>query len=292
MFADACRSASDYTRPVVVSTRHRDGSVRTEIGSFIVINPDGWILTAGHLFDSMVRYRNDAKKIEEIEEINKDRVERPGQPSGLIKVDPEFITNHSFWWGWDGLRLEKVTINRQLDIAVGKLVPFKPSMVSSYPVLADPDGVRSGMSVCRGGFCIQNIRSEWDDSRNAFKIPAIPQAALFFNDGVVSRVETAGPAADKRYEIRLVETSSPGIGGQSGGPIFDASGRIVAMQINTRSYNLGFQPTVINDGRTVVENQFINVGVGLHIATVRKFIDDLGARYDAEGDENGYRIIG
>lgn len=292
MFADACRSASDYTRPVVISTRKKDGTVSAEIGSFIVLDRDGWFLTAGHIFDSMAKYQGDMKKIEEIEEINKDREDRPGQPSGQIKMDPSFIVNHSFWWGWDGMRLKTVTVNRQLDIAVGKLEPFRPSMVSSYPVMADPDDVRPGESVCRGGFSFQNLKVEWDDQRNAFKLAKIPQEAIFFNDGIVSRVVDVGPANDKRYEMRYIETSSPGIGGQSGGPIFDASGRMCAMQIRTNSCPLGSHPTAVNDGVTVIENQFINIGVGLHIGTVRRFIDDVGASYDAEGDESGYRIIG
>lgn len=291
MFADACRSASEYTRPVVVSTRKKDGTVSAEIGSFIVLDRDGWILTAGHIFDSMVRYQGDMKKIEEIEGINKDRVDRPGQPSGQIKIDPSFIVNHSFWWGWDGMRLSTVTINRQLDIAVGRLEPFKPSMVSSYPVLADPDDVRVGRSVCRGGFCFQNLKVDWDEGRKAFKLAKIPQETIFFNDGIVSRTVDLGPANDKRYELRYIETSSPGIGGQSGGPIFDASGSICAMQVRTNTAVLGVQPTAVADGQ-VVENQYFNIGVGLHIGTIRKFIDDVGARYDAVGDEDGFRIIG
>ncbi len=292
MFADACRSASEYTRPVVTSIRRRDGGVSAEVGSFIVLNSDGWILTAGHVFDSLVRYQGDMKKAEEIEEINRSRGGRPGSPSGQIKMDPSFLSNHSFWWGWDGVRLNNVTVNRQLDIAVGRLEPFVPGMVSGFPVLADPDDVRVGSALCRGGFCFPQLHVEWDDAKSAFKINGIPQASIFFNDCFLSRSVDNGPAIDKRYRLSYIETSTPGIKGQSGGPIFDPEGRMWAMQVSTRSIELGFQPTALNDGRTVVENQFINIGVGLHVATVRRFLDDLDVRYDAEGDDSGYRIIG
>ena len=63
------------------------------------------------------------------------------------------------------------------------------------------------------------------------------------------------------------------------------------MQVTTTHLPLGFHPTAQYDGNAVVENQFLNVGNGVHIGTVRAVLDDRGVRYDAEGDESGFRII-
>ena len=52
------------------------------------------------------------------------------------------------------------------------------------------------------------------------------------------------------------------------------------------------QATVEYDGKTVVENQFMNVGLGVHVATIRDVLDSRGVRYDAEEDVGGYRIVG
>ena len=71
MFADACGKVSEFSRPVVISTRHQDGTIKTECGTFIVLNRDGWIITAGHMYDSYVKYQGDRKKAEEIEELKK-----------------------------------------------------------------------------------------------------------------------------------------------------------------------------------------------------------------------------
>lgn len=292
MFADACRTASEFTHPVVTSVRRVDGTVQTSVGSFIVLNRDGWVLTAGHAYDSFVKFRGDAEKIKEIEELNRTRENRPGSPSSMIKLDPEFLTNHSFWWGWDGLRLNTVTVNRQLDIAVGKLEPFDPSLVSSYPVLADPSDAKVGTSLCRGGFAFSRFSSRWNDDKKAFEIPSIDsRSSVFFNDCILCRVRSDGPTFDRKYDLRYIETSTPGIKGQSGGPIFDRKGRLIGMQVRTDSIDLGFQPTAEMDGRTVVENQFINIGIGLHISVIRSFLDDLGVSYDSDGDE-GFRIVG
>ena len=43
--------------------------------------------------------------------------------------------------------------------------------------------------------------------------------------------------------------------------------------------------------RRVVENQFLNVGRGVHVKTIRDVLDYRKIRYDAEGDETGFRII-
>ena len=113
MFADACQKVMEFTKPVIVSTRLQDGTVRTECGTFIILNREGWAMTAGHLFDSLVKFQTDQNKLKEIRELNESRSSRPGAPSMEVKPDPTYITNHSFWWGWDGVRMNNVFVNRQ-----------------------------------------------------------------------------------------------------------------------------------------------------------------------------------
>ena len=97
--------------------------------------------------------------------------------------------------------------------------------------------------------------------------------------------------AEDKHEMLYVETSTPGLKGQSGGPIFTTKGHIYAMQVATAHMPLGFSPTIEVDGRTEVANQFMNVGLGLHVRIIREILDEHGIRYDAEGDESGYRIV-
>ena len=292
MFAEACRKAAEFTRPVVVSTRHQNGEVKTECGSFIVLNREGWVLTAGHMYDSFVKYQSDSNKLKEIQALNESRLSRPGSPSSEVKPDPSYIVKHSFWWGWDGVKLNNVFVNRQVDIAVGRLEPFDPSWIKTYPVLRDPDGVIPGTSVCRTGYPFLNISSTYDEKLEAFKIPKIPiRESVFPNDGMVTRIVSRGMTNDNKFERLYVETSTPGLRGQSGGPVFDTEGRLCAMQVQTVHMPLGFHPTVEYDGKSVVENQFLNVGLGVHVRTIRAVLDDRGVRYDCEGDETGFRII-
>ena len=293
MFADACRKASEFTRPLLTSIRLQNGEVRTDCSSFIVLNDEGWVISAGHPFDSFVKYQADQNKIKEINELNAKREQQPDMPGCTVKLDPKFIRNHSFWWGWDGVRLNHVYVNRQIDIAVGKIEPFNPDWVREYPVLIDPDHAQQGTSLVRVGYAFLEVQAAFNEQKDAFMIPKIPSKDLLFpNEGIHTRTINRGKSKDGDYDIVYTETSTPGLRGQSGGPIMDREGRLYAMQVQTSHNPMGFHPSVDYEGQRMVENQFMNLGLGVSVKTIREILDKRGIRYKAEGDEEGYRIIG
>jgi len=287
MFSKAVGTAIGYTRPLVVSTRMHNGVVKTDTATYTVINDDGWAITAAHVMDSMVKFQSDQNKIREIAEINAKRPE-----AAAIKVEPDAITHHSFWWGWDGVMITKAFVNRQMDLAVVHLNGIG-DRVREFPVLADPERPRPGTSLCRLGYGFCNISTNFDEASKNFRIPPMkPEELVFPNECMHTRTIDRGTTKEEDFRMVYIETSSPGIGGQSGGPIIDVEGRLHAMQVNTVHHPLGFHPTAEYEGRTVVENQFLNLGVGLSVASIRAVLDSKNVRYDAEGDETGYRITG
>ena len=97
MFADAVEKAMKFTRPVIISYRTLDGTVVSSCASFVMLNREGWMVTAGHVFDSVTRYNKDAEKIRRANAANADGTEH-------VKMDPKWVTNQSFWWGCRGRR--------------------------------------------------------------------------------------------------------------------------------------------------------------------------------------------
>jgi len=49
MFSEALQIVTKYTLPVIFSRRFRRGQISSSMGTFVVVNPEGWILTADHI---------------------------------------------------------------------------------------------------------------------------------------------------------------------------------------------------------------------------------------------------
>ncbi len=291
MFADACRAALKYTRPVAVSVRQYDGSVRTDYASFIILNREGWAITAGHVFDSFVKFTEDKKKMAEINEINANRVQKPGSPISEIRIDKTMLTNHSFWWGWDGVAMNDILVNRQADIAIGRLENFNPAWVEEYPVFAEPSKISIGESICRLGYPFIEVIPKFHEESNAFEIPKVTESAAYATDGMISLIGNRGRSKDNTCDIVNIETASPGLRGQSGGPMLDREGHLCGMQVMTVHRALGFHPMAELDGQKYLENQFLNAGVGLHISTIMQLLDSRNVRYQKCWENPEFRIV-
>ncbi len=107
----------------------------------------------------------------------------------------------------------------------------------------------------------------FDEKANAFRFDPRLRLAAFPIEGIHTRVLHVG---DEGPNPVFIETSSPGLKGQSGGPIFDVEGYVWAIQSQTHHYDLGFDPKS-PDGK--VERQFLNAGLGTHPARILEFLD-------------------
>lgn len=259
MFADACQIASCFTLPVVISSRGKDGACKSAIGACVAVNRDGWILTTAHLINEIHRQQQSAVK------------------------------NHSVWWGRDGAQLHQADVLPAADLALGRLQPFDADSVEHYPAFKKPGAdYRPGRSLCKLGFPFHSITPSFDEKKNAFMLPpgAVP-LPLFPLEGIFTRVVvTPAPSAhaggnggggESGAGGKFIETSSPGLIGQSGGPVFDASGAVWALQSHTRHHSLGFSPPVPGqNGATQKEHQFLNVGLGVHAEVILSFLQGAG----------------
>ncbi len=88
---------------------------------------------------------------------------------------------------------------------------------------------------------------------------------------------------DQKGEISMFELSSPGIRGQSGGPLFDEKGIIYGMQTQTKHLDLAFDidMPVIREGEIKKANaySFLHLGVAICSSQIRKFLDDNNVFY-------------
>jgi hypothetical protein len=130
----------------------------------------------------------------------------------------------------------------------------------------------AGTSLCRLGYPFHQIQATFDESTETFNLgPGVFPIPRFPNDGIHTRIVMV-PSPDGSRTVKLLETSTPGLLGQSGGPIFDRHGNVWAMQCKTQSLPLGFAPAAIVGNQKVVEHQFMHVGWGTHVEDILKFL--------------------
>ncbi len=287
MFTHAYKIATGFTRPLVVSRRHFDRSCDSTCGTFVVINEDGWIVTASHLLSSYDRARRDAEEIAAyygaIAAIEGDGgIPRPEKFERIraLPDNPKWITDISSWWGWDGVQVSDLRFLPEGDLAVGRLRPFSRNMCPAYPVLKAPDDVEAGMALCKLGYPFQKVRAAYREATGSFELSPDARALYCFPmEGLSTRTLNAGKSGDGRYDIKFLETSSPGLRGQSGGPMLDANGTVWGILSRTDNYIYGSFGRLDADGREVEESQSINLAVGIHPELIVRFLTDNGIRF-------------
>ncbi len=281
MFADSYAKSATFTKPVIISIVHPNDKCSGGVGSFIVVNNEGWIVTAAHILDEYLSLKERKQKYldyaAERQNIEKDAALTPARKRKKLKrLKPaaDAVQDFSFWWGADKVVLKDVQGNRADDLAVARLDPFDAASVTEYPTFKNPDlPLRSGTSLCRLGFPFHDISPEYTNGR--FHLPAGTFPMVFFpNEGILTRILHA---EDGRRIF--IETSSPGLMGQSGGPIFDATGTVWGVQSHTSHLPLGFSPGVPGGRPHEKEHQFLNVGRGVHPATIVGMLKKSGIKH-------------
>jgi hypothetical protein len=278
MFSKAVESAMKYTKPIVVSTRTIDGRVDSSCGAYVIINEDGWIITAAHIFQLYVKHFNDreliadyTKKVKAIEDDESFDAKHKRKKINKIIKDRDWLTNASVWLGDDSYKIDKITFDERSDIAIAKIINFDKSAQKEYPKFIKPEKIKTGTFLCKLGFPFPNLTTEFIEEKNAFSLS--PVIAYFPLEGMFTRNIQVIDNEGKVVPI-FIETSTPGLRGQSGGPIFDKSGSVVAIQSQTVTMPLDFQGKVKRKGKEIEEDQFINVGYGAHPIQIRKILTE------------------
>ncbi len=280
MFATALKLVSKFTYPVIISKRLYDGTVQCGCATFIVLNPEGWILTAAHVIRDLLladahaveitQYKDQLAAIEANPKLSKNQ---KGLAIRGQRVNSQWIANCAYWWGFEGKKIETYHYDNLADLAIGRLVPFHGSEISVYPTFKNPsDELLTGTSLCRLGFPFHKIEATFDETTSSFQVEGnVLPMPRFPNDGIHTRDKVVIDAATGR-QAKFIETSSPGLRGQSGGPIFDMQGNIWGIQSHTDHLALGFSPVVHDQGREFVEQQFLNVGLGSHVEEIVRLL--------------------
>ena len=167
-----------------------------------------------------------------------------------------------------------------LDIGVGRFEPFDKTWVGSYPAIKDPASeLAAGTSLCTLGYPFDTLSATYDEKENAFRFDPRGNLAMFPIEGIMTR-EILGTDQNGVAQRLFIERSSPGLKGQSGGPVLDRNGTVWGIQSRTSHLSLGFDPPVPGPNKHQKVHQFLNAGLAVHPEQIVALLDHTGVAYN------------
>ncbi len=295
MFVKAIESVIEFTRPILTIGRLY-GSTQVEPGcaTAIVINDEGWLLTCKHVAQLIV----DADAINQKYLNFKQEVSAVPLGDGHYKTHLRAIEKKYGYTQGKGILAQlkikfdmvdqfkgfQVLMHKDYDVALIRIDGFTKMLCSSFPIFAqDSTRLKQGMSLCRLGYPYPEFTDFTYDVNNdniVWITNGRHNTPLFPMDGILTR-HLIGVG----NRVFGLELSTPGLRGQSGGPLFDINGIVCGMQSATNSLPLGFDQEnreikVKGVAKKVNDYSFIHLGHCIHIDVIKEFMDANGVKYN------------
>ncbi len=285
MFQQAIEKVLQFTRPLHSISRTYSGLVLPGSSTFFFVNDQGIAITCKHVAEMIPAAQNISQQFlnfkTELNAVPKDnKFKRNLQGLELkYKYLPETTVQlkNNFLNCFDTIQEITCHTHPTLDLAILEFKGFNKVFYTSHAkFIKDSSRIKQGMSLCRIGYPFpefSNFRHnpatddiEWTNTGN-------PNSPSFPLDGIVTRF-VANSATEG---ITGIEMSTPGLRGQSGGPLFNSDGTVYGMQFATNHLHLGFDlkdHEIINNGKRtkVSNNPFLHVGICVHADKIKEFL--------------------
>ncbi len=279
MFTEAVRQVSQFTRPIMfISRNYKSEQVVPGAATMFFVNDQGTALTTRHVAEQIML----AEKVNQrYAEFRRERAAlstgQKDHKASLRKLEKDYgyragiivNTKVRFLGAVEPIRKFTIHVHPDFDLAILQFqdyekLDYHPENIA---LLEDESYLAPGRSLCRLGYPFPEFSNfaydrEADDIRWLDETPVIPSFPI---DGIMTR-----RLGDPQGRIYGIELSTPGLRGQSGGPLFDAKGRVCGLQFATKHLPLGFDPD--NQAR-------LHVGLCVNISVIKAFLDGYGVSY-------------
>lgn len=284
MFESAIEKISQFTRPLHTISRNYGGLVSPGTSTFFFVNNKGVAITCKHVANMIPAAENINSTYIKFK-AERDKLPKDGKYNQSLKgLELKYKYNkettvqlkHNFLNCFDKMEQIVCHVHPTLDLAIMEFKGFNKILYTSHAsFIKDSSKIKQGKYLCRIGFPFpefSNFKHNPDNDDIEWTNTGNPNSPTFPIDGILTRF--VGSPTDG---ITGIEMSTPGLRGQSGGPLFDREGKIYGMQSATSHLHLGFDlkdKEIITDGRkTKVSNYpFLHVGISVHVDRIKDFL--------------------
>jgi len=301
MFVKAIQDVSRFTRPIHTITRvYGEPVVTPGAATFFFVNELGCAITCKHVMEVLAqrdainenyrRFRQEKdilgrnnqykKRLSALEEKFRLRNDT------TIQLKDQFV-NCTY-----APTLRYRAIHHPVyDLSILVFEEFtQPAYQSFARFKKNGDELQPGKFLCRLGYPFpefSNFRYDAELDDIEWTAEGKVDSPIFPMEGMITR------HVGDQERIMGLELSTPGLRGQSGGPVFDSEGTICGMQMNTTHLHLGFDMkdhVYINNGKAIhVNNQpFLHTGRCLHVNVIKDFLRENDIKfYEEDGSLPG-----
>lgn len=173
-------------------------------------------------------------------------------------------------------------VHPKYDLAILKFNDFKKIGYSGFATFVkDTSKIQQGKFLCRLGFPFPeftNFRYNEANDDIEWTGDGLIDTPRFPLEGMITR------HLGDEGKVYGIEMSTPGLLGQSGGPLFDADGLVYGMQFSTKHLHLGFdlenkEISIQGKIKKINDYSFIHLGQCIHVNVITEFLKEKGVKY-------------
>ena len=247
MFIQSIEKAAQFTRPIHSIIRTYAGKkIIPGAATLFFVNEEGYAITCKHVIELLAASDNLNKQYNHFK-TERDKLPRDGQFKRNLKgleiknkyTDESIIqVKNTFVDCVDSMSGFTWHLHPKHDLAILKFNDYKNLRYSDHAVFVkDSSTIKQGQFLCRLGFPFPeftNFRFNEVSDDIEWTKEGITASPRFPIEGMVTRF------LGDENKLFGIELSSPGLKGQSGGPLFDKDGIVYGMQFSTKHLHLGF----------------------------------------------------